>query len=204
MSWKWCSPTFDDVRALRRAGEVGDAQRVYEAQQRSGWDAYFTVRAVLSGPPDARRLILVRDGAIEAARAGDVRRLVDCLRGRKPLTDDDRNRLADYIATRARRRYWPPELVCALSKLPTDYDWLADFVEDVGRRRGGVLDAPVHRAARLAEVFISLVRGRVPAPVRTAMIARACEIEGDETGIVIDPECVRDLLNRPQARRRQQ
>jgi hypothetical protein len=195
---------MDDVLALRRAGEVkkvGDARRVYEAQQRSGWDTYYTVR---TGPPDAR---LVQDGAIEAARAGDVRRLVDCLRGRKPLTDDDRNRLVDYIATRARRRYWPPELVCALSKLPTeekDYDWLADFVGAVGRRRGGVLDAPVHRAARLAEVFTSLVRGRVPAPVRTAMIERACEIEGDEAGIVIDPERVHDLLKHPKARRRQQ
>jgi hypothetical protein len=194
---------MDDVLALRRAGEVkkiGDARRVYEAQQRSGWDAYYTVRA---GPR------LIQAGAIEAARAGDVRRLVDCLRGRKPLTDDDRNRLVDYIATRARRRYWPPELVCALSKLPTeekDYDWLADLVEAVGRRRGGVLDAPVHRAARLAEVFISLVlvRGRVPARVRTAMIERACEIEGDETGIDIDPERVHDLLKHPQARRRQQ
>jgi hypothetical protein len=181
---------MDAVLALRRAGEVkkvGDARRVYEAQQRSGWDAYA--------------------GAIEAARAGDVRRLVDCLRGRKPLTDDDRNRLVAYIATRARRRYWSPEEVRALSKLPTeekDYDWLADFVEAIGRRRGGVLDAPIHRAARLAEVFISLVRGRVPAPVRTAMIERACEIEGDEAGIVIDPERVRDLLNHPQARRRQQ
>jgi len=159
------------------------------------------------GPPDARRLILIQDGAIEAARAGDVRRLVDCLRGRKPLTDDDHNRLVAYIAGRARRRYWSPELVCALNKLPTeekDYDWLADFVETVGRRRGGVLDAPVHRAARLAEVLMSLVRGRVPAPVRTAMIECACEIEGDEAGIVIDPERVRDLLNRPQARRHQQ
>ena len=66
----------------------------------------------------------------------------------------------------------------ALRSGPTesDFDRLADLVETVGRRPGGALDRPVHRAARLAEVLISLVSGRVSNAVRAVMIERACEI----------------------------
>ena len=48
------------------------------------------------------------------------------------MTDDDRDRLAAYIATKVRRRRWPPELARALGRSPTedDFDLLADLVEE--------------------------------------------------------------------------
>jgi hypothetical protein len=181
---------------------LGHARRVYEAGLRSGWDSYHTVRADISGP--SRQVTTVEGGAIAAARTGNVGRLVDCLRARKPMTDDDRDRLAAYLATKLRRRRWPPELVRALSRSPTedDYDLLADCVEATGRQRGRVLDEPAHRAARLAEVLMSLVRGHIRGrdKVRDAMIERACEIEGDESGVAIDHDRVRNLLLHPKAR----
>jgi hypothetical protein len=184
-------PSADEIRALRRARvsaadakKVGDARRAYEAGLRSGWDSYC--------------------GAIEAARGGNVARLVDCLRARKALADGDGDRLAAFIATKLRRRRWPPEVVRALgSAAPTesDFDLLADFVETIGRRPGGVRDQPLHRASRLAEVLLSLLGRRVPDAMRTATIKYACETEGDDAGLAIEPERVRDLLNRPRARR---
>jgi hypothetical protein len=189
---RWRPPTADDVRTIRRAAvpaseaqKLGKARQVCDAAMRSGWDDY--------------------PGAIAAAREGNVSRLVDCLRGRKPLTDADRDRLAAYIATKVRRRRWPPELVRALSKPPTlvtedDYDLLADIVERTGRRPGGMFDEPAHRAARLAEVLLSLMPGRVSGAIRTALIERACEIEGDDIGVEIDPERVRNLLDHKRAR----
>jgi hypothetical protein len=179
-----------DVLALRRARvtatkvkEVGNARRIYEAELRSGWDTYA--------------------GALVAARAGDVSRLVDLLRARRTLYATDYHHLIDYILTKLRRQCWPNWLKDAVSKLPTEatYDQLADFIAVVGRRPGGVLDEPVHRAARLAEVLMTLVPGKVPAELRTAMIEHACEIESNEAGVAIDPERVRDLLNRPKTRR---
>jgi hypothetical protein len=184
-------PTADEIRALRRARvsaakakKVGDVRRAYEARLRSGWDSYC--------------------GAIEAARGGNVARLVDCLRALKAVTDGDRDRLAAFIATKVRRRRWPPELVRALSRgAPSedDFDLLADLVEVIGRRPGGVRDQPIHRAARLAEVLLSLLGRRVPNAMRTTMIEYACGAEGDDAGVTIEPERVRDLLNRPRARR---
>jgi Ribbon-helix-helix protein, copG family len=184
-------PSADEIRALRRARvsaaeakKVGDARRASEARLRSGWDSYC--------------------GAIEAARGGNVARLVDCLRARKAVADGDRDRLAAFVATKVRRRRWPPELVRALGRgAPTegDFDLLADLVEVIGRRAGGVRDQPVHRAARLAEVLLSLLGRRVPNAMRTAVIEYACEAEGDDAGVAIEPERVRDLLNRPKARR---
>jgi hypothetical protein len=185
----WRKPGSDEIRALRRtrvsayfAKKVGDARRIYEARLRSGWDSYC--------------------GAIEAARGGNVARLVDCLRARKPLAHGDRQRLAAFVATKVRRRRWPPELVRALGRrAPSegDFDLLAEVI---GRRPGGVRDRAVHRAARLAEVLLSLWGRRVPDPIRTAVIAYACQVEADDAGVAIEPERVRDLLNRPRARRR--
>jgi hypothetical protein len=185
-------PSADEIRVLRRARvsvadakkKLGDARRTYEAGLRSGWDSYR--------------------GAIEAARGGNVARLVDCLRARKALADGDGDRLAAFIATKLRRRRWPPEVVRSLANAaPTEgeFDLLADFVETIGRRPGGVRDQPLHRAARLAEVLLSLFGPRVPDARRTAVIKYACEVEGDEAGLGIEPERVRDLLNRPRARR---
>jgi hypothetical protein len=188
----WRKPTADEIRALRRervsadaAKKVGDARRTYEARLRSGWDSYC--------------------GAIAAARGGNVARLVDCLRARKALADGDRGHLELYVARKKRRRRWPPELVRALgtgAPNESDFDLLAGLVEMIGRRPGGVRDQPVHRAARLAEVLLSLRDPRVPDPVRTAVIGYACEVEADDAGLAIEPERVRDLLNRPRARRR--
>jgi hypothetical protein len=184
-------PSADEIRELRRAlvsadaaKKVGHARRTYEARLRSEWDSY-------------------RD-AIETARDGNVARLVDCLRAGKPLADGDRDRLAAFVATKVRRRRWPPELVRALGgRTPSegDFDLLADLVEVIGRCPGGVRNQPVHRAARLAEVLLSLRGRRVPNAMRTALIAYACDIEGDDTAVAIEPERVRDLLNRPRARR---
>jgi hypothetical protein len=184
-------PSADEIRAQRRARvsadaakKLGDARRIEEARLRSGWDSYC--------------------GAIEAARGGNVARLVDCLRARKAFADSDRDRLAAFLATKVRRRRWPPELVRALGReAPSegDFDLLADFVEAIARRPGGVRDQPVHRAARLAEVLMSLRGRRVPDAIRTAVIAYACNVEADDAGVAIEPERVRDLLNRPRTRR---
>jgi len=182
-------PSAGEIRAQRRAcvsadaaKKVGDARRTYEARLRSGWDSY--------------------SGAIEAARGGNIERLVDCLRARKAFGDGDRDRLTAFVARKVRRRRWAPELVRALGTgAPSegDCDLVANLV--TGRRPGGVRDQPVHRAARLAEVLLSLLGRRVPNAIRTAVIAYACKVEGDDTGVAIEPERVRDLLNRPRARR---
>jgi hypothetical protein len=94
-------PSADEIRAQRRAHvsadaakKVGDVRRTYEARLRSGWDSYCR--------------------AIEAARGGNIARLADCLRARKALVDGDRDRLTAFVATKVRRRRWPPELVRAL------------------------------------------------------------------------------------------
>jgi len=175
-------PSADEVRALRRARvSAANAKKVGDARR-------GTATAAQS----------------EAARGGNVARLVDCLRARKALADGDGDRLAAFIATKLRRRRWPPEVVRALgSAAPTegDFDLLADFVETIGRRPGGVRDQPLHRASRLAEVLLSLLGRRVPDAMRTATIKYACETEGDDAGLAIEPERVRDLLNRPRARR---
>jgi hypothetical protein len=188
----WRKPTADEIRALRRervsadaAKKVGDARRTYEARLRSGWDSYC--------------------GAIAAARGGNVARLVDCLRARKALADSDRGHLELYVARKKRPRRWPPELVRALGRgapNESDFDLLAGLVEMIGRRPGGVRDWPVHRAARLAEVLLPLWGRRVPDAIRNAVIAYACEVEADDAGLAIEPERVRDLLNRPRARLR--
>ena len=48
-------------------------------------------------------------GAIEeAAREGDAERLAELLRARRPLTDDDYERLADFIELQLKGRGQPP------------------------------------------------------------------------------------------------
>jgi hypothetical protein len=165
------------------AGELlRQAREHYIARLRSGWDRY--------------------ENAIAAAYAGDADRLVDCLRAHKPLADGDRDCLVIYIGKKIRRRRWTPRLAHALGRPPTanDYDLLADLVAKVGRKRGRGFDAPAHRAARLARVLLSLWAGRISARLRTAMIAYACKTEGDESGVAIESERVRNLLDHPTAR----
>jgi hypothetical protein len=201
----WRKPTADEIRALRRARvsadaakKVGEARRINEARLRSGWDSY---RGAIEAASDGNVARLVE---FETAPPGDVARLVDCLRARKALADGDRQDLTDFIAKKMRRRLWPPELVRALGRgtpSESDFDLLADLIEVIGRRPGGLRDQPVHHAARLAEVLLSLRGRRVPDAMRTVLIAYACDIEGDDAGLAIEPERVRDLLNRPRARR---
>lgn len=174
--------------------ERGDARRIYEAAQRSGWDSYrrLTVKINANG-----QRIKYSEGAIAAARYGEVARLVDCLRGRKPLTDADRVSLAVFMTTKLRRRYLPKQLGDALlTKSDADYDTLADFVEQTGRRRGRQRSKPVHDATLLTEALMSL------GLIKAAAIKRACEIVGEEAGTSIGDEQVRDLLDRPKKRRR--
>jgi hypothetical protein len=152
-------------------GNVGKALRESEAASRSGWDTYA--------------------GAIAAARAGDVGRLIDLLRARRPLCATDRKDLINYILTKRRRRLWPPLVVDALCGA---YDWpgrgdvLADFVGQIGRRRGRLHDNLVHRAARLAEVIMSLVPGKVSNDARNKIVAYAYVIISNETGAEVPLE----------------
>jgi hypothetical protein len=176
----------------------GEARRVYEAALRSDWDSYLHYRVLC---PNSPRRKVINSGAIAAAYAGDVSRLVDCLRARKPLTPDDRRALSVYIATKAPWR-WPKGLADALrNQTDSDFDVLADFVADKGRRRGRQRNEPVHDAARLAEVLMSLEAGRTTAAVRGAFIKYACEIVSKETGAHITEEQVRDLLDHKKNRR---
>jgi hypothetical protein len=183
--------TYEEIRAIRRAvvtdvmaKRVIDAYRVYEAGLWSGWDSY--------------------EGAIAAARAGYTSRLVDCLRGRRPLTDDNLDLLKAYIATRVRRRRWPDWLAdVSRSKLPTDadYDRLANFVEFElrGRRQGRPFHRANHRAVRMADVVLSLVPEELREKLRGKVVDYVCQIER-----WAKPEQVQNLLARPEARRHKQ
>ena len=143
--------------------------------------------------------------AIAAAHARDVARLVDCLRARKPFMDADRELLAAYFAKRLRRRT-APQLVHKLMRAPTDYDFevLAALVQAYGRRRGRPLNKWVHRVAQEVEVVERSLWGAGPIPdeLRTELIERYCTLMGAENGVTIEPDQVRDLLNREKARRR--
>lgn len=164
-----------DAQAL----EVVKAKRAYEARLRSGWDTY--------------------QGAIAAAHVGDASRLVDLLHAGRQLTTDECEQLTGFIGAKRRRRHWPPWLVQAL-KSPTegDHDRLADLVEEIGRRRGGVTDEPAHRAAELAHALINIGRQLLQ---RDDVVERACEmIEDEERCPTIDRERVRNLLDHPRAR----
>jgi hypothetical protein len=174
---------------------LGDARRRYDAELRSAWDSYHHITVKLI----SWRIVKTSDGAIATARrTGDVARLVDCLRARKPLANDDCLKLADFIATKRPRRRWPKRIGKALSdRTDADYDVLADFVEKAGRGRGRQRNEPVHDATRLAEVLMSV------GLIKDVAIKRACEIVGREAGKPIGDAQVRDLLDRPKARRRQ-
>jgi hypothetical protein len=150
--------------AFKIAGisDVWKARQVYDAALRSGWDSY--------------------PGAITAAHAGDVSRLVDCLRGCKPLEADDWGRLESFISIKWRRRLWPGWLEDILRQRPVnpDYALLADEVERIGRRRGGVQDDLVHDIARLVDVL--LFDRRVSDRMRSVTIAYALVTACNECG----------------------
>jgi len=189
-----------EVLALRRKlvgpaklREIGQARARDEARLRSGWDSYEGAIRAAEGDPDQ---------LVEHAHKPNTDRLIDCLRGHKPLADADRDRLATYIGKKLRRRLWPRWLEHALSRAPTEdvFDQLAGLVAEVGRKPWRVADAPAHRAARLARVLLSLGPKRMDARLRTALIATACGIEADESGVRIDIARVRNLVDHPRAR----
>ena len=93
--------------------------------------------------------------AIDAAKGGDQTRLVNLLRGHRPLEDADRTMLADYIAT------FPggQGLLRAPPLDEQDFDLVAHFIVAVNRGRGRYRDEDVRAVARTAEALKPLARG---------------------------------------------
>jgi hypothetical protein len=157
--------------------EIGQAYERYEVGLRSRWDSYEDAIKAAEGDRD---------------HEPNPDRLIDCLRSNKSFADGDRDRLAIFMSKKRRRRRWPRWLADALSRTPTadDYERLAVLVAKVGRKPGRIADAPAHRAARLA-------RELVGPGLRTDVINFATEVASDESGVEIDEEKVRELLDHP-------
>jgi hypothetical protein len=117
-------PDDEKRRAIRRS----------EADLVSAWDNYAA--------------------AIDAAKGGDQTRLVNLLRGHRPL-EADRTMLADYIAT------FPggQGLLRAPPLGEQDFDLLAHFIVAMNRGRGRYRDEDVRAVARTAEALKPLARG---------------------------------------------
>jgi hypothetical protein len=111
-------------------------------------------------------LVSAWDNYAAAIDAGKQTRLVNLLRGHRPLEDADRTILADYIAT------FPggPDLLRAPSLGEQDFDLLAHFIVAVNRGRGRCRDEDVRAVARTAEALKPLARGVAEAlkPRRTS------------------------------------
>ena len=119
------------------------------------------------GPPDDEKRRAIRcseadlvsawdnyAAAIDAAKGGDQTRLVNLLRGHRPL-EADRTMLADYIAT------FPggQGLLRAPPLGEQDFDLLAHFIVAMNRGRGRYRDEDVRAVARTAEALKPLARG---------------------------------------------
>jgi hypothetical protein len=117
-------PDDEKRRAIRRS----------EADLVSAWDNYAA--------------------AIDAAKGGDQTRLVNLLRGHRPL-EADRTMLADYIAT------FPggQGLLRAPPLAEQDFDLLAHFIVAMNRGQGRYRDEDVRAVARTAEALKPLARG---------------------------------------------
>ena len=117
-------PDDEKRRAIRRS----------EADLVSAWDNYAA--------------------AIDAAKGGDQTRLVNLLRGHRPL-EADRTMLADYIAT------FPggQGLLRAPPLGEQDFDLLAHFIVAMNRGQGRYRDEDVRAVARTAEALKPLARG---------------------------------------------
>jgi hypothetical protein len=140
-------PRKGQKRASQELTPLGKALRFNEADLVSAWERDYS-------------------GAVQAAIAGDLKRLVNLLRAHRPLGNDDFDAVADYVEATAKHGH---------------------------RRR----DDAIHRAARLAEELKRLYGGRIS----TGAINIACQQLKRETGKAVNPERVRDLLNRPKRRR---
>jgi hypothetical protein len=119
------------------------------------------------GPPDDEKRLAIRRSeadlvsawdnyaaAIDAAKGGDQTRLVNLLRGHRPL-EADRTMLADYIAT------FPggQGLLRAPPLGEQDFDLLAHFIVAMNRGQGRYRDEDVRAVARTAEALKPLARG---------------------------------------------
>ena len=124
--------------------EIGQLYEHYDAGLVSRWSCYEDAITAAEGDHD---------------HEPNPDRLIGLFRARKPLADNDRVRLATYFDQRTRRRRWPRWRKNAVSRAiaADDYDLLADLVAEVGRKRGRILDARAHRAARLATELLSVV-----------------------------------------------
>jgi hypothetical protein len=93
--------------------------------------------------------------AIDAAKGGDQTRLVNLLRGHRPLEDADHTMLAGYIAA------FPggQGLLRAPPLGERDFDLIADFIVAMSRGRGRWRDEAVRAVARTADALKPLARG---------------------------------------------
>lgn len=138
---------------MKKLTKLGKAIRYRDAGLASAWE------------PDY-------GGAIQAAaRAGDMKRLLNLLRAHRPLGDCDFDALADYLETMAK----------------------------LGHRQRDVSVHLAARMAEM--IMDADASGRVPVSVRERAIDIACKQVERETGEELDAERVRDLLRRPRKRR---
>jgi len=126
------------------------------------------IKRYTPGPPDDEKRRAIRrseadlvsawdnyPAAIDAAKGGDQTRLVNLVRGNRPLEDADRTTLADYIAA------FPggQSLLRAPPLSEQDFDLLAHFIVAMNRGRGRYRDEDVRAVARTAEALKPLARG---------------------------------------------
>jgi hypothetical protein len=137
---------------VKKLTDLGKAIRHRDAGLASGWERDY-------------------GAAIEAARAGDMKRLLNLLRAHRPLGDGDFDALAGYLETTAKHGH---------------------------RQRDASVHLAARVAETIMDANAS---DRVPASVRERAIEIACKQVERETGEEVDAERVRDLLRRPRKRR---
>ena len=137
---------------MKKLTDLGKAIRHRDASLVSGWERDY-------------------GAAIKAARAGDMKRLLNLLRAHRPLGDGDFDALAAYLETTAKHGHRPRDASVHLAAR------LAETIMD------------------------AVTSGRVPDSVRGRAIEIACQQVERETGEELDAERVRDLLSRPRKRR---
>jgi hypothetical protein len=188
-----------------QAEALRKAQREHAAALRSSWDSYCSPRVKMSGPPKVRQIDdRIEAGAIAAARAGDVSRLANLLRAHRQPTNEDLDALADFIEVTAKRAANRPR-----DEPVHEAAWLATIIMH--------MDKPLDAAVWVDEATPNQEEPklyyrpavipysdavRVTSEKRDAAINVACKVIANERGVVVDPERVRDLLNRPKKRRR--
>jgi hypothetical protein len=144
-------------RSTERAKEtLAKAHRSSGATARSAWERDYS-------------------GAIGEALKGRTSRLIDLLRARRPLTDDDYERLADYVERTTRGPGKP--------------------------RNEAAWDAAVLARSLLDKADALFDKAGRPL-TRDEIVAFACSAVERTTGTRVGPEKVHDRLNRGRKRRR--